>query len=118
VDVINALPEIQAWQLILFGFVIPLIAYTYSFVKWILPYVRKHQEVDRLVDINTIMETLQPVLFEIDNQMQLLAKSAVATSEAQKLMASQTSVIYETLSNIKADMIEIKNKLQNLEGKS
>lgn len=111
-DVINALPEIQAWQLILFGFVIPLIAYTFSFVKWILPYVRKHQEVDRLVDINTIMETLQPVLFEIDNQMQLLAKAAVTTSEAQKLIASQLSITFETLSGIKTELSNI-NKLHS-----
>ena len=111
-DITGAIPEIQAWQLVLFGFIIPLIAYTFSFVKWILPYVRKHQEVDRLVDINTIMETLQPVLSEIDKQMQLLAHSTVTIAEAQKLLASQMSTTFETLKTIKSDTSDLTVGLQ------
>lgn len=106
-DIVGLSPTIQAWQIVLLGFTIPLIGYLFAFVKWFLPYVRKHKEVDRLISINIVMETVQPILSEIDNQMQLIAKSAANNSEGQKLLAEHMAMMSSIMQMLQSNFTTI-----------
>ena len=102
-DIIGLAPTVEAWQIVLLGFAIPMIGYIFAFVKWFLPYVNKHKEVDRLISVNIMMETVQPILIEIDKQMQLIAKSSANNSEIQKILAEHMATMSSIMQLLQAN---------------
>lgn len=86
------------WKEIVLGILIPTITSVIMFYKWLLPSIKKCQQVQKLIDVNTIMEVMAPFLEEIDARLQILARSSTTLAESQKIVANEIGFISAYLS--------------------
>jgi len=99
------------WKEIVLGILIPTITNLVIFFKWVLPYLKKAQQVQKLIDINNLMEFMTPVLEEIDSRMQILAKSSATIAESQKIIASEVGFTNSMLKEIQEGLCEVKRSI-------
>lgn len=84
---------LHSWKEIVIGILVPTITNAIIFFKWMLPYIKKCQQVQKLIDVNTLMEVFTPFLEEIDNRLQIMARSSTTLAESQKIIANEIGTL-------------------------
>lgn len=105
---------LQNWKEIAIGVIVPTVTNAIIFFKWMLPYIRKCQQVQKLIDVNTLMEVFTPFLEEIDNRLQIMARSSTTLAESQKIIANEIGTLSSLLNTINNSTFETNiNKEKN-----
>jgi hypothetical protein len=99
------------WKEIVLGILVPTIANVIILYR----YVKKCQRVQKLIDVNTMMEVLKPFLEEIDHRIQILATSSATIAESQKILANEAGLIHVITNQLLDASQETLNQVKKLE---